>query len=490
MKKICLLVSLLYLLSFATLAQSSQKEDPRVAKVYENSQNQLLWIKNGQWSTCAKVMMQALSQADQEGLWVSDFEPMLQTLKKLDTQDPQEQRQADQVLTLATLNYISDMKGERIKPREADRNLRIKQVVFDEVQFLTNAFKRMDQCAWVQELAPQTHEYKHLKEALAHYRQKQVNGGWPVLPKGTKLELGDSGPLVSILRQQLVAQDSLISLETSGDSFDDAVDVAVRHYQETHGLTVDGVVGPETLAALNTSVEERIQAIIVSMEVLRWLADPLPNRYLIVNVPGFYLKAVANGETAFFIPIITGKEYNKTPIFNTTMTLVTFNPSWYVPKSIEGEIIPKMNRNPGAYARKGYFWSNGRLIQGPGNANALGKIKFYLKNSYGVYLHGTPAMGLFKRAKRALSHGCMRVEDPYKLAEFVLNDPNKWTLSEVRANASGTRTKKVNVAPPLQTFVTYLTVFEGENQELHFVRDLYGIEKEIWKDLKSLKKEN
>ncbi len=476
-------VSLFYFFAMGVNAEPNLAKDPRISKVYEHFQNQPIWIKNGEWSPCAKILFDTIRRVDQEGLWASDYDPLVHSLEQFDIRDAQQQMQADQLLTLVALNYISDMKGERIKPRAAHRNLRIKQVVVDEVKLLKDFMGSADQCAWVSVLAPKTHEYQHLREALALYRQKQAQGGWPMLPKGTKLEMGDMGPHVYTLKQQLIAQDALSEVELSRDDFDDRVDAAVRRYQELHGLTVDGVVGPETLAALNTTVEERIQSIIVSMEVLRWLPLPLPHRYLVVNVPGYYLKAVSRGDQPIFIPIITGKSYQKTPIFNTTLTLVTFNPSWYIPRSIQAEIVPKMNRNPGAYAQKGYYWRGGRLIQGPGNANSLGKIKFYLENSYGVYLHGTPAMGLFKKAKRALSHGCMRVEDPYKLAEFVLDNPQKWPLERVRQSASGTRTKKVKVAPPLATFITYLTVFEDENEDLHFVRDVYGIEKEIWEDL-------
>ena len=126
-----------------------------------------------------------------------------------------------------------------------------------------------------------------------------------------------------------------MSAEGQGsDVFDENLEAALKSYQEFHGLDPDGKVGGGTLAALNIPVDHRIQSIIVSLERQRWLPDPLPARYLEINIPGFYLRAVEGGTTAFYMPIITGKQYRKTPVFNAFMTEIIFNPSWYVPASI------------------------------------------------------------------------------------------------------------------------------------------------------------
>lgn len=463
-------------------------QDLRVQKVYDYIHDQHIWIKNGEWTACARTLLDALSHVDQEGLWKEDYQPFLKALESKSLESPEAQKAADQLLTLAALNYISDMKGERLKPHSVDSNIHVKDVVIDEAELLKSYVSLTDHCGWIHSLAPSTAEYQHLKQALAIYRQKQAEGGWPQLPQGTKLEKGDQGPLVETLKAQLVAQDSLSSDEQASDIFDEKLEETLKNYQTLHGLEVDGKVGPTTLAALNTSVEEKIKAIIVSMEEQRWLPSPLPSRYVLVNIPGFYLKAVSNGEPVFFMPIITGKEYRKTPVFNTKMIEVIFNPAWHVPASIIGEILPKMEKNPEAYARKGYYMSEGRLIQRPGNGNSLGKIKFMIENPYGVYLHGTPSVHLFEKAKRAFSHGCIRVEDPYKLAEFVLHDPEQWSVKHIRSEASGTKTKPVKLDSPLPTFITYSTVFEGENQKIHFVDDTYGFDKDIWKALEEAKR--
>lgn len=228
------------------------------------------------------------------------------------------------------------------------------------------------------------------------------------------------------------------------------------------------------------------------MERERWLPNPLPSRYLQVNIVGFYVKAVDGGTPAFFMPIITGKAYTKTPVFNAPMEEIIFNPAWHVPASIVRELLPKINSNPSAYARKGYHVSYGpngtRIVQSPGAGNALGKIRFTIKSPFSIFLHGTPNQKLFEKAKRSFSHGCIRVEDPYKLAEFVFHDPEKWPLSRIKQEASGTRTKRVKLDHILPTFITYFTVFEDQNREIHFVDDHYGQDKKVWKALETARR--
>ena len=482
-----------YAIIFNMILSSAQAlpnplQDPRVKKIYDYQQDKLIWVKNDAWTSCAKTLLEAFSHADEEGLWSEDYKPFVDILQKQDLHAPDAQKYADQLLTLAALNYISDMKGERLKPSGIDKNVHLKEVVIDEAELLKEYVTLSDQCSWIYGLAPTSPDYQHLKQLLALYRKKQTEGGWPELPKGTKLKIGDKGPLIETLRAQLIAQDALPSQGQGSDVFDESLEKAVKDYQALHGLEQDGKVGGATLTALNTSVEKRIQSIIVSMEEQRWLPSPLPSRYIQVNIPGFYLKAVAGGTPHFYMPIITGKEYTKTPIFNAQMTEIIFNPSWHVPASIMGEILPKMERNPEDYARKGYYMSDGRIIQRPGNGNSLGKIRFTIESPYGVCLHGTPSVNLFKKAKRAFSHGCIRVENPYKLAEFVFYKPEEWTLSRIQAEASGTTTKPIKLAHSLPTFITYFTVFEDENHKMNFVDDEYGLDKEIWAGLVKVKR--
>ncbi len=492
-KKLSLFIVTVNIILSVAQALPNPAEDSRVQKVYDQLQNQLIWIKDGEWTLCGRTLLETLSHADEEGLRGEDYIPFVETLQTADLSSPEAQKMADSLLTLAALNYISDMKGERLDPHEASRHIYVEKVSIDEADLLENYLSLSPQCHWIYELAPSTPEYQHLKQLLALYRQKQAQGGWPQLPPGTKLHKGEKGPLVETLRTQLMAQDTLLSDEEGKDVFDEAMEEALKNYQSLHGLEPDGKVGGETLAALNTSVEQRIRSLIVNLERQRWYPSSLPSRYLQVNIPGFYLKAVSEGTPPLYMRIITGKDYLKTPVFNAPMKEIIFNPSWHVPASIVKELLPKIESNPEAFARKGYHvYDNSeggaRIVQSPGNANALGKIRFTIESPFAIYLHGTPQENLFRKAKRSLSHGCIRVENPAKLAEFVFHDPNKWPLDRIKAETSGTATKRIELDAPLSTYITYFTVFEDENHKTNFVADVYGQDPQIWAALEKAKR--
>ncbi len=484
-KRLSLFIVVVNIIFGVAYALPNPAEDMRVKKVYDYLQGELIWIKNGSWTPCAQSLFEAFSHAGEEGLWGEDYAPFIE-LQKADLKSTEGQKKADELLTLGALNSIADMKGQRLDPHFL-KNIYIKQTSIDATELLKTYVSLSHQCSWIYGLAPSTPEYQHLKQLLALYRQKQTQGSWPQLPKGTKLQKGDRGPEVKILRDQLIIQDALPSGSQESDVFDETLEEALKRYQVLHGLEQDGKVGGSSLAALNTPVEKRIQSIIVSLEKQRWFPDPLPSRYIQVNVPGFYLKAVEGGIPTFYMPIITGKAYKRTPVFNAFMNEIIFNPSWHVPSSIVAELLPKIERNPEAYARKGYRISDEdsgtRIVQSPGNANALGKIRFTIDSPFSIYLHGTPQSNLFHKAKRALSHGCIRVEKPQKLAEFVFHDPVRWTLARIESESSGTTTKHVKLDNPLPVFITYFTVFEDENHKMNFVEDIYGQDAQVWEAL-------
>lgn len=491
MKKIGMFLVMTCLFLGESQALPNPFQDKRVQQVYEHFQGKLLWIQGQDWNACAKTLLQTLSHVEEEGLWIEDYEPFVKELDRASFSTREEKKKADALLTLAALNYISDMKGERLNPRAADRSIHIKQVTIDEAKLLQDYLSLPDQCGWLYTLAPSLPDYHHFKTLLSLYRQKKALGEWPQLPLGTELKLGNKGSAVETLRAQLIDQDVLPSQGQGSDVFDEHLEKAVKSYQTLHGLESDGVVGPQTLKALNTPVDDRIRAIILALERLRWLPNPLPSRYIQVNIPGFYLRAVEGGKIAFDMDIITGKHYTKTPTFNAPMTEIIFNPSWHVPASIVPELLPKIERNPGAYAKKGYhvsYDSGVRIVQSPGKGNALGKIRFTLKNPFSIYLHGTPQQKLFDKAKRSFSHGCIRVEYPDKLADFVFNAPQTWPLSRIQKEASGHRTKHVKLEKALPVFITYFTVFEDQEEKTHFVPDIYGQDKKLWQALEKARR--
>ncbi|OJW49074.1 MAG: hypothetical protein BGO67_10925 [Alphaproteobacteria bacterium 41-28] len=419
-KKFGYFIIILNMILSVAYALPNPAQDPRVQKVYEQLQGQMIWIKNGEWTPYAQTVLKTLSHAEEEGLWPEDYTPFVETLQNADLSSEEIQKQAEGLLTLVALNYISDMKGGRLR-NCMFKSISVKPPSIDEAELLTSYVSQGNPGGWIYGVVPSGPEYKQLKQLLAEYRQK--------------LEKGNKGP--------------------------------------------------------KASAQQRIQSIIVSLEKQRWFPNPLPARYLQVNVAGFYLKAVEGGTPVFYMPIIVGKTNKKTPVFHAPMREIIFNPSWHVPPSIVKELLPKIGNNPGAFARKGYRVTNAgsgvRIVQSPGNGNALGKIRFTIDSPFAIYLHGTPQQNLFRKVKRALSHGCIRVENPAKLAEFVLSDPN-WPLDRVKAQAQGSTTRRVKLDQPLPTYITYFTVFENENQKMTFVEDGYGQDKQVWAALVKAKR--
>jgi murein L,D-transpeptidase YcbB/YkuD len=289
--------------------------------------------------------------------------------------------------------------------------------------------------------------------------------------------------------------------------FDEAVEQAVRRFQKKHGLGVDGVVGPATLAALNVSPKYRARQIALNME--RWRSYPhnFGNRYVLVNVASSSLDVMEDGESVLHMRTVVGKKKKRwqTPVFSDTMEYVVLNPNWYIPPSIaKREILPSAKRDPSSLRRRGIrvFSSRGavdpsrinwgsisaknlpyRFQQKPGRGNALGKMKFIFPNRYNVYLHDTPSKAGFKRESRALSHGCVRLERPLDLAEYVLQNNKNWSRKKILKTLKRRKTRRVNLSEPLPVHLLYWTVEVNDDGTLQFYPDVYDSDKGLAKAL-------
>jgi murein L,D-transpeptidase YcbB/YkuD len=274
-----------------------------------------------------------------------------------------------------------------------------------------------------------------------------------------------------------------------------ALESSVRSFQARHGLDVDGIVGPGTLRALNVTVEQRIDQIRVNLERARWVLDNLEEDFVIVNIAGFRVYLVRNNEEAWSTRAVVGRTYRKTPVFRSTMRYLVFNPDWTVPYSIATkDILPAVQRDPGYLAAGNYIvkdrdgdvvdpaaidWASLRagnfpytLVQRPGAKNALGEIKFMFPNEHAVYLHDTPGKGLFDRAARTFSSGCVRVEYPFKLAELLL-EANGIDAADIAELRSSRQTRSVFLKQPIPVLLLYWTAEIGNDGRIHFYEDVY-----------------
>jgi len=355
--------------------------------------------------------------------------------------------------------------------------------------------------------APQMPEYGALRRALARYRALRAAGGWQPLPPGPTLRPGSRGRQVAILHARLALTGDLSSTSApEPDLFDAALEEGVMRFQRRHGLDPDGLVGRRTRAELDVGVQARIDQIRVNLERLRWVAQNLKGDYLLVDIAGFRARLVLDGKTVWASRVVVGRPFRSTPVFRAAMKYIVLNPTWNVPPTIlEEDVVPKIAQDPEFLARHHMrvLSLDGRemdpatvdwkqyvggalpyqIVQAPGDDNPLGRIKFMFPNEHDVYLHDTPAHGLFLKSERAFSSGCIRVEHPLALALALLDDPARWseqTLGE--AIASG-ETRSVFVRQQVPVMLLYWTAIADEDGVVEFHADLYGRDALVLKGL-------
>jgi murein L,D-transpeptidase YcbB/YkuD len=417
----------------------------------------------------------------------------------------------DLLLTDAFLLFGSHLSNGRVNPETIRSEWFIKSRHVDLVAALQSALQHGDIEAVLEKLRPQHAGYTALKRALVHYRNRLALGGWALLPEGPNLVRGDRNIRVAALRARLtdpVHSDS--SGENEPDFFDADLEQAVLKFQMRHGLEVDGIVGPATLAALNVPVENRLRQIKLNMERWRWLPHEFGNRYILVNIANFELDTIENDEIVLTMRVIVGKEYRRTPVFTGRMTYLELNPYWYIPSKIAKEdMLPQIQKDPEYLSRKkirifenwnaealeldpeSIEWSqvtptnfSFKFVQEPGPSNALGQVKFMFPNKFSVYLHDTPARDLFNQTKRSFSSGCIRIEKPIELAQYLLKDDPEWTREKIVKAIDNRETQIARLPRPIEVQILYMTAWVDQGGEaIHFRHDVYGRDKPLYEAL-------
>ncbi|MFM1794289.1 MAG: hypothetical protein RL642_674 [Bacteroidota bacterium] len=327
-------------------------------------------------------------------------------------------------------------------------------------------------------------QYFLLKHSLLQLKKIQDEGGWPsIAPVTSSLKIGTTDLLVRKVKKILAVMGDYESKDSS-TFFSKEFEQAVKYFQNRHGIESDGVIGSQTIRALNVPVEERIKQVILNMERCRWLPILPEEDYLLVNIPAFSLRVMHEDSLVLACEAIVGKETNKTAIFKGTMQFIVFNPYWNVPDNIlNKEVLPLISKN-GNYLKDNHMeWHKGRLRQRPGPDNALGKIKFLFPNPFDIYLHDTPAKGLFKEQKRAFSHGCIRISAPYRLANYLLRDQKGWTTQKIDELLETSTEYYVKLDKGIPVYILYLTSFVDDHGKLNFREDLYNRDPSLQKML-------
>jgi murein L,D-transpeptidase YcbB/YkuD len=467
----------------------------RVRGTYQRFGNAPLWLEQGGLQARATALLDAIRAAPEHALDtaaypVSDIEQVVNAKRLTDTASAGTVADADVLLTSAYVAYAADMLAGQVDPKTMSQAWFVPASPQELDSAIVRGIEVADMKASLAAMAPRDPDYNALKVAYARYRRIAASGGWPAVVSGggaagsaglhTRLAAefeADTG------RSETRGADSVATVHarpaaaTTTGALDAHIGALVRQFQQRYGLEPTGRLNDATLAALNVSPADRAQQIGANLERHRWLPRYLGSRYIYVNVPAFRLDAYDSGKKALSMKVVVGDEYEgkTTPVFSDSMETVAFRPYWNITPDIQRkEIAPKVARDRSYLARHDMeYYKDGsatRIRQKPGDRNSLGLVKFLFPNSYNIYLHDTPAKELFAKTDRAASHGCIRLERPAELAQWVLG----WTPEKVQAAMhSGRDNQGVRLPQKIPVYIVYFTVYVRDGQ-LYFGKDIYG----------------
>ena len=483
-------------------------------RLYARFQNSPLWLeKGGLEKDRAEALTNALLNATTDGLRLDDY-PLSEVARAVstirETKQPTAEQlaDADVLLTAAYVSLGEDLLVGQVDPKTVGQSWHIDARDENVDSALVRTLVKLPLDKAINAMRPNDEEYAALQKQLVHFREVVGTGGWKAIPAGKPLKRGqaDSPERIAALRARLEAEGIDVPAATApstttaqqndaassrrkratsgGALFDDGRAAAIAQLQARHGINVDSALGKETLDALNVPAEYRLGQIAANLERHRWLPRSLGTRYIYVNVPAFQLRAYDKGEPVLEMKVIVGQEYEDkaTPVFSDSMETVVFRPYWNVTPDIQAkEIEPKLASNPGYLAENDmeYFTDGGqrRIRQRPGPKNSLGYVKFLFPNDFNIYLHDTPNHELFDKDVRAFSHGCIRVEKPVELAQWVLG----WDASKVeQAMREGGDNRAVKLPKKIPVYIAYGTAYVRDGQ-LFFGNDLYHRDDELVK---------
>ncbi len=470
-----------------------------------------VWFNENGLIERAHLTIAAMAEANDHALNPNNYGPLELIQRSETAQTPEDWAQFDLDLSIQFLRYATHLSSGRVQPNRINKALNLYPDRPDPKELLNAVDTSTDFSAFLEGLAPRSDNYARLKRRLAQYREKAGSGGFTEIPDGEVLKPGMSDPRIEVLRRRLIEEDLPGAAEHTGDVYDGALVDAVKAFQDYHGLETDGVIGKNTLARLNIPLQEKLIQMELNMERRRWMRDDLGDFYVFVNLADQNLKVVRDGRTVHTTRVVVGKPYHATPVFSDTMEYVEINPFWNVPYSIATkEYLPKLQNNPSALSSQNIrVFQNGgevpstqiawnsysrgnfpfRLRQDPGAGNALGRIKFMFPNEFNIYIHDTPSKSLFSRAERAYSHGCIRVSDPFALADVLLTDINATDGHWEKIRDTGKRTV-IKAQVPIEVHLTYLTAWMNKDGSTHFRKDIYDRDKVLLEALRTAMTKN
>ena len=327
---------------------------------------------------------------------------------------------------------------------------------------------------------PLNADYRQLEKFLLQYYALKNSSNWDSIPTNKSFKRGDSNTVVQLVKKRLFAFGDLPIADTT-QLFNTTLLKAVKQFQKRYGLNNSGLIGSATFKELNRPVDSLIRKILVNMERARWmLPDTAMVDHLVVNIPEYKLHVYDSGKYSFNMNVVVGTSANSTVIFNGKLLYVVFSPYWNIPDGItKKEVVPAMKRDPNYLTRNnmeitGYNGKIPVVRQKPGPSNSLGGVKFLFPNSYNIYLHDTPFREAFSSSKRSFSHGCIRLGEPMKLAQFLLRRDRLYTIDSIKTLMQQPKEKWLTIKPTVPVTIKYFTAWVGQDGLLNFRDDIYG----------------
>lgn len=490
--------------AFSRALAEAASSDEAMAAFYREAGYATLWTGPADQARRASLL-QALAEAGDQGLPLGRYDRagLIAAFQNAVTEGDRGRLEA--AMSKVFLTYARDVSSGVLTPVKVDSGILREGTRPDPALLMDGFAAAADPGAFLRDLAPDSAEYARLVKEKLRLEAVIAAGGWGEIVPATSLKPGATGPAVIALRNRLMALGYLP--RSAAASYDRALARAVQRYQSDNGITADGEAGESTIAALNTPPQERVKAVTVALERLRWMGDtPRGSRHIWVNQPDFVARIVDEGRTTFQTRVVIGKnvEDQRSPEFSDEMEYMVINPSWGVPRSIiVKEYLPLLQRNRNAVSHLQVVDGNGRVVprgavnfaaysassfpfglrQPPSDGNALGKVKFMFPNENNIYLHDTPAKNLFANEVRAYSHGCIRLGDPIDFAYTLLarqsDDPKGLFQSELDSK----RESSVSLDEKVPVHLVYFTAWPTAKGQVGYRNDVYGRDARIYEAL-------
>ncbi len=497
-------------LEMGKLGNMSFRDAPGMKAFYESRGYEPIWTKKSFSKKQNKNIEPMLKIF--ENSWTHGLNPNHYNIDKIrelmSTAKGVQKFQLDLTISDAIIRYGKDISAMRVDPKKIGQRSRYWRQPLRGIDILDYVSNHDSKTTALENMSPRGKLYKKLqKELIQLYKTPKDKG------RKTKVKI-DKAIIPNTTKDAVLQVRRRMGFEADKNKdghyyYDDQLAQAVMAFQKSHGLKPDGIVGVQTAKLMNITRQDKINQVLANLERLRWVEQNKPNRYIMVNVPSATLWAVENEKVVMEMPVVVGRPERPTNIFSTKVSGIRYNPTWTVPPTIKkDDYLPKLRQNPYYLSDRGIELKSGnqtidpglidwkaktwsevnamRMVQGPGSKNPLGRVRFLMDNPFNIYLHDTPTKHYFKRANRAQSSGCVRLERPIELADFVLGPNQGWSTEKRDKILKTGKLTEIYAQSPLPVYILYQTVWLGDREQIIYGADIYDHDRTLIKALSAI----